>query len=497
MPRRLRRFLRNRSLGWHLAAALTLGLVARALCSWFVYGPQALDDYKHGVYPAYQFFAGLPVDLPDYRSHLLVWLLAGFVRVGSWFGAESALAQVRAMYFGLSLVSLLGIYGSYLFARSFRSRLFGASAIYLAALFPVMPFIGTRAFGEAVAMSLVLLAFGILEPLRRARSGSIMAWGLGFALLGAATLFRFHAGLLFVSYGVIVLVQRLPGAVTGALAGGIFTLAAQYAVDFLSGKPAFGTLLSYLRENEGGAAQYGVSPWYNTWLFILALTLPPFSFVLAPHLRALWRRHWPWLVPLLVYVGAHSLVPHKEERFLYPVVGLEMWAVAWLWSAGALDRYARKVFAPALFVIGAIGLLAVCLVNTQEGEIEPPAYAESRYHSVMYLDHGSLLGISRIRFYFLRPPSDIESVSKEDLNARRIDEALEAHSDINAVVLLTSAPDALNELHALEGIQTMESRCQTLRSAGSLIDRMIYALNPKHNERRRPTWYLVCARERA
>src|SRR5215475_13870531 len=107
MPRRLRRFLRSRSLCWHFTCALILGILTRALCSWFVYGPQALDDYKHGVYPAYQLFAGLPVDLPDYRSHLLVWLLAGFVRVGSWFGAESALAQVRAMYFGLSFVSLL------------------------------------------------------------------------------------------------------------------------------------------------------------------------------------------------------------------------------------------------------------------------------------------------------------------------------------------------------------------------------------------------------
>src|SRR4051812_9953700 len=108
----MRQFLRSKYLGWHLRLALGLGLLARWTCAFFVYGPQALDDYKHGVWPAYQFFAGLPLDLPGYRSHLLIWILAAFVKIASVFGAASALAQVRAMYFGLGAVSLLGIYGT-------------------------------------------------------------------------------------------------------------------------------------------------------------------------------------------------------------------------------------------------------------------------------------------------------------------------------------------------------------------------------------------------
>ncbi|MGE3760618.1 MAG: hypothetical protein AB7H97_22840, partial [Pseudobdellovibrionaceae bacterium] len=71
MPHWLRKYLNSADLRTHFIRALLVGAFLRILSSWFVYGPQALDDYKHGVYPAYLFFANLPMDLPEYRSHLL------------------------------------------------------------------------------------------------------------------------------------------------------------------------------------------------------------------------------------------------------------------------------------------------------------------------------------------------------------------------------------------------------------------------------------------
>ncbi|MGZ3721938.1 MAG: hypothetical protein ACXVA9_03345 [Bdellovibrionales bacterium] len=494
MPLWVRRFLSRRTLRSHLQIALIIGLVLRCLCAFFVYGPQALDDYKHGVYPAYQFFAGQVLDLPDYRSHLLIWILAFFIKVGSWFGVESALGQVRAMYFGLACLSLLGILGTYLFVKTFRSKLFAATALYLVAMFPLMPFISTRAFGEAVAMSFVMLGFGILENQRREKKVNLPLWTLGFACLGVATLFRFHVGLLFVTYGAVLIYLRCWTGVAGGLIGGLLTLAGEWLVDFLSGKPPFGTLFAYLEANEGGAKDYGVSPWYNTWLFVIALSLAPFSLVFIKKLKPLWKSQWPWLLPFLIYVLAHSLVPHKEERFLYPIVGLELWALAWLWASSAYFKLARKIYSPVLIGLSVPLLFVVCLVNTQEGEIEPPAYAESHYKNVVYLDHESLFGISRIQFYFLRPPSILEQVGTDDFNANKIDESLRNHREHKAVVLLTSISDVRDQLHALEGVRTTEAQCLSMRTSGSLIDRLLYALNPKHNQRRRPTWYLVCER---
>lgn len=497
MPRWMRRYLADSTLQTHFLRALLIGAVLRALSAWFVYGPQALDDYKHGVWPAYQFFAKLPLDIPEYRSHLLVWFLSVFVEIASWFGATSALAQVRAMYFGLGATSLLGIYGTYIYVRGFRSRLFGALALYLVAAFPLMPFVGTRAFGEAVAMPLVMLGLAIVDSVRRERRQAWPRfWFLGFLFLGIATLFRFHAGLIFVSYALILLAQRRWRGVAGAAVAGFVTLGLQALIDIGSGKAPLSTLLIYLGENEGGGAKYGVSPWYNPVLFVLALTLAPFSFVLYKALKGLWRKHWRVLTPFLVFLGAHCLVAHKEERFLYPILGLEMWALAYLWSANALNRWSRKIYSPVFIVLVFLALPMVTLVNTQEGEIEPPAYAQSRYGDVIYLDHLSLFGKSRFQFYFLRGTAKILSVERTDLNAHSVDAALGDGATYAAAVLLTSEPEARSQLELLEGISTIEATCGQMRSAGSLVDRLLYSLNPKHNQRRRPTWYLICERSK-
>jgi hypothetical protein len=494
VPRWLRRYLAEGNLKTHLTRALIAGGLLRLFSAFFVYGPQALDDYKHGVWPAYQFFAGLRLDLPDYRSHLLVWFLAFFVKIASFFGVESALGQVRAMYLGLGATSLLGIYGTYLYVREFRSRIFGALALYLVALFPLMPFMSTRAFGEAVAAGLVMLAVGCLESLRRSGSPSFWKWTGAFAILALAGLFRFHVGLVYLAYMAVLIYFKNWRALSASLAAGLLGIFGQALIDFLSDKGPLSTLFIYLAENEGGGARYGVSPWYNPWLFVLALSLMPFSFVFYKSLKPLWRKHWPMLVPFLVFVGAHSLAAHKEERFLYPVLGLEMWTVAYLWSANAFNKYARKIYTPAWIAICLLALPVVCFINTQEGEIEPPALMEARYRGVIYLDYNSLFGQSRFKFYFLRPPSELKEVEPEEFNAARVDEELARNPEQNALVMLTSDPEALIQLQALKGIKTMEAQCSDVSASGSLIDKLLYSLNPKHNQRRRPTWYLVCER---
>lgn len=495
MPIWLRRYLASASVKTHFYRALAAGALVRGLSAWFVYGPQALDDYKHGVWPAYQFFAKIPLDLPDYRSHLLVWFLSLFVEAASWFGASSALAQVRAMYLGLAFTSLLGIYGTYLYVRTFRSRMFSGLSLYLVALFPIMPFVSTRAFGEAVAMSLVMLGLGWLESVRRdRRTGSAGDWFAGFLFLGVATLFRFHVGLIYVAYGVILIARKMWRGVIYAALAGFVTLALQALIDYGSGKVPLGTLLIYLNENEGGGAKYGVSPWYNPLLMVLALTAAPFSIVLFRSAKNLWRAHWPAILPCAIFLTAHCVVAHKEERFLYPIIGVEMWALAYLWAANAFNPWARRIFSTPFLVLTALGLLVVCFVNTQEGEIEPPAYVESHFGPVIYLDHESLFGKSRFQFYFLRPPAKLQNIDRMDLNAHSVDEALASDPAFNAAVLLTSEPEARAQISALEGMVTLEASCGQMRAAGSLVDRALYGMNPKHNQRRRPTWYLICER---
>lgn len=492
----LKRYLRRHDLRFHFIVAIVLGFVLRSLTAFFVYGPQALDDYKHGVWPSYQMFKGLPIDLPDYRSHLLNWMLLLFLRVGSLFGVESALAQVRTMYFGLGLVSLLSLVGAFIYVRLRGSRQFGGLALYLLALYPLMPFLSTRAFGESVALPFVVLGLAICERSRQ-RSDSFFGMSFGFLLLGVAVLLRFQVGVISCVYLTFLLYERKWRLALATCVSGLILIGAQAGIDIASGKSAFGTLTAYLEENAGGAAKYGISPWYNTWLLVLALTLFPFSIVFFKRLKYVWSAHKPVVLSLLAFVTIHSIVPHKEERFMYPIVGVLLILLAYAWALNRHDRRTRTIYQPVFLFLCAIALPLACLVNSQAGEIEPAAIAEDRLGQVGYLDYQSLFGQSLIRDYFLRPPSEIVEVSMEDLTLSHAESLLDAHPDWKGAVFLTSAEEAFDRIRQLNDQRSPRLQCGDAQIASSAVDRILYRLNPKHNQRRRPTLYILCERSHA
>lgn len=491
------RYIRGRDFRFHFFWALLLAFLTRSICAYFVYGPQALDDYKHGVWPAYQFFVGMDSSLPEYRSFLLVWVLSAFVYTGHFLGLDSALAQVRWMYFGLGILSLTALWGTAIYYRALRKREEGILALYLLALFPIFPFIATRAFGEAVAMGFVLWGLGRLEATRIDSSSNWFNWTIGFFILGVASLFRFHCGLIYLVYAGCALVSlnsrrsRL-AAISGFLAASALSVTAQAMIDLLSDREPLSTLFVYLTENAGGAEKYGVSPWFNPLLFIAGLALIPFSLTLVRQWRSVLMEHWRIAIPLFIFVLAHCLVPHKEERFLYPIVGLVYWLFASAWWQGFDLKWVRRVLSPLVVFLVFVGTPIVITTNSQEGEIEPPAYVESHFKKAVYLDYKSLFSQSRFRFYFLRPPHELIEVPFEGLNLARGEEVLAQDPSVDAVVFITSEAKAFDQLATLSGIGGGRLACNKIRWAGSLVDRLIYRMNPKHNMRRRPTAYMVC-----
>ncbi len=493
MPKLLLRYIESHSLHYHLAVALLIGLALRLCSAWFVYGPQAVDDYYHGVLPAWQLFSHQAVTLPAFRSYLLVWLLSGFLEIAAPLGLHTGLVQVRAMYAGLGIFSLLAVGGTYLYVQRRGSHLFGALAIYLVALQPVMPFIATRAFGEAVALPLVVLGIALLEWPRSGRTRHELWWTFaGFLVIGLATLFRFQVGLIYVALGLVLLLERRWRPLAVVVVAGLLTLGMEIGIDLLSGRAALATLWSYLDANADGAAAFGVMPWYNTWLFILGLTLFPFSLVFWDQLGRLWREHRNLMIALLVFVAAHSLVPHKEERFLYPVIGLLWIALAALWSYVPRRRSVRWVYAPvfALFVLTAMPL--ALFNNTQAAGIVPFAKTLQRYPRAVFLDFDGR-GESLMQRFFLQPANPLLHPTLPP-GAQLVGDTLDRYPGYPAVVLLGSVPPTVTALRSLAGRSVAGAVCQPLEEAGSLTDRLLYRFNRKRNARRHSSWYLVCTR---
>lgn len=481
--------LSNFSIKQHLVLALVLGLVLRLLCAYFDYGPFALDDYLHGLIPSHLLVDYHIHDLPDYRSWLLVWILSAFLNIGKLFGVTEAVSEIRVMLVGLSFFSLIGIYGCYLYVKNFNDKLYATMAIYLVALFPIMPLISTRAFGEAVAMSVLLFGVGIAENARfNNKSCSLI---LGLFIMGLSCLFRFHIGLFWIGYAVCILIVNFRKSIVPIIVSGILLLISQALVDVLSNRAPFATVFSYLHINEGGAAGYGVTPWYSTWLLVLAFVLVPFSLGLFKNIKSLFKTHWVVFIPFLIFVIAHSMVPHKEERFMFPIVGVELMLFAWLWAYNYNAKaMSVKIFNYALFILGIPALFLVSFVNFQSGAIDPMFKSHADVRSTLVLADGWNTWNDFYKI-ILTPDSKVMEVNlSNNQDLQKISESFN-HS-YEQMVIVSSNPDLKDVFISIANKQYTNLHCGDINYASSLLDSVAYTLNPSHNKRRAPAMYIIC-----
>ena len=462
--------------------------ILRALCAYFVYGPQALDDYAHGLIPVLNWFHQGTLDLPDYRNPLLSYVLRAWLEVGRWLSIQALVDQIRWLGWGLSLLQMFGFYAVWkIFAReSERSQ---NLALFLYSSFIIMPFVATRAFGEAVALPFVLLGFMFLL-----NSVTLRSVFFGFFFIGIATLFRFQVGVLGVAALLWMLFQqRSMKMLVGAAIAGVVILLFQGVIDLSYDRAFLATLFNYFRVNEGGAAQYGVSPWYNTWLFPMMVFLFPISwpFFNKESWRAMWQKWSLPLVSVFVFILIHSLVPHKEERFLYPILGVLLMFLAFLWSKNWNHWWVAKILTPMLYALHGVGVFAVVLSNSQEGVVKPLAEAEKAFHKFVVLETKALLQESELRSMFLVRGSEELNVSADEVD-RRFMEKLFLEKDFAGALWITSEPEVAARYKFMQNTQEKLYHCGPVEEASSLIDGVIYRLNPKHNQRRRPSWYLLC-----
>ncbi len=480
---------KNFSLKQHLLCALFIGLVLRFLCAYSNYGPFALDDYLHGLIPAHLLVDYHIHELPDYRSWLLVWILSGFLMIGKLFGVINAISEIRVMLLGLSMLSLIGIYGCYLYVRNFNNKLFAVMAIYLVALFPLVILISTRAFGEAVAMSVLLFGVGLSEDGRFKNNLTILT--IGLIVMGIACLFRFHVGLFWISYIFCLLLINLRKYLFSAVIAASALLIMQAAVDILSNRQVFSTIFNYLHINEGGAAGYGVTPWYSTWLLILAFVLAPFSLGLFKNFKSLVKNHWLVLIPFLVFVAAHSLVPHKEERFMFPIIGVELMLFAWLWSFN-YDRHswAIKVFNYALAIIAIPATILVSSVNFQSGAVDPMFKSNADTIPTLVLADGWNTWDDFYKILLTPNSRVIQANLSNTTNLNKYTSIFT--SPYKQLIIVSSNPELKGQFLNFANKKYANLQCNNINYASSLLDSIAYKLNPTHNKRRAPAMYIVC-----
>lgn len=354
------------------------------------------------------------------RGWLLPSLMAAPVGLGDWVapGGTGAFVVPRlvAALASLSIVASAWCFGARI------SRTHAIIAAFVAAIWFEFISFAPHTLGEPLATAVILPAALLLTH----ASLSQRHLAVGGALLGLAFVFRFQ-------YAPAIAVLALGACwrhwrnLIPLVAGAFIALVFGGVADAAHGAVPFAWLIANVQQNllHDRAAEFGVTPaityLYSFWMM--------WSVALVPLLFAIWQgwRHAPLLLATAVAnIAFHSLIGHKEYRFIFLSVALFIIIAAlgsadwiqWLGANRAWRRWALPVVAGGWALIsGALAATGTMPDNWMRGTGAAQLATELRgdpalcglalYNTPFHLLPGRDLLVGRSPLYALYPADPI------------------------------------------------------------------------------------------
>lgn len=187
-----------------------------------------------------------------------------------------------------------------------------------------LPFLNVRFSSETWSGLLLLPVVAIAMKENR----NWQQAGLSGLLLGLGFLFRFQMGIAAVAVFLwLIVVKKMPAGKLIVMVGGfLLVVAVGTLVDRWFYDSWVFTPWRYVKINllEGVADTFGTAPWYYYLYYVFRFAFFPFGIVIILSFFVLvFKKPDSLLVwVILPFVVAHSCIPHKELRFLFPLVNL-------------------------------------------------------------------------------------------------------------------------------------------------------------------------------
>lgn len=280
------------------------------------------DEVFESLEPAHHLAYGFGVVTWEWRMGVRSWVfpafLAGVMRATDWMGPGS-FGYLWAITILLSTLSLTTVWFGFAWNQRARGIEAAVIAAWACAIWAPLVYFAPRAFNEVVAGNVLLpgLYLGVCGERPTERKRLFLAGlfcGLAMSLrmqlapaVGFALLYFCHSD------------WRRKGP--AVFAGFLLPVVAFGAVDAFTWSYPFQSFFLYFWVNviTGRSRAYGVQPWY-WYLLELAKYAGPMLFLALAGVRR--SRFLGWIV--LIMVASHSVIAHKEVRFLYPVMPILM-----------------------------------------------------------------------------------------------------------------------------------------------------------------------------
>jgi len=398
-------------------------------------------------------------------------------------GLEDPINQVRAIYAVLGIFSLFGVFIAYRIFMVIGDERKAVIAASLMGMHFAMPFLSTRALIESMAIPFFLLSLFYLIRYHIAE-GIGRKWDLSGATgwLTAASMIRFQSGIVLPAIFIIPFIHKKKKDLLFVLFAGLIYFVISGLFDLFLGKGFHGSLIAYLRYNLLYSSNYGVSPVLTYAISIFFLGFIPF--LIARYGSMNWREEYRPLLPAILYfslfIVVHSIIPHKEERFLATILPVLFILIT------PMIHYFLPIRSTPFRWSGAIALNGILLYFT----VFYPAEANNVNFIRFYNDHPTLTRL--ISFEDSMTDLPMNYTSRTELKGFRYATRFQTPVPLN--------PDCSEALIVRENLLPVASayvhfeKYHELIFLTSPLESLLLRLNPSGNVKRSPIHMFVPSR---
>lgn len=300
------------------------------------------------------------------RSSIQPFLCALFLKIWKWINIDNPFHQGFLLRLITGLFSVFCIRFFVNSCNKFVPQKFWKTFVVMSFFLWFLPFINVRFSSETWSGLFLLLGVGTI--LRGVKNYFLLGLILGFSFL-----FRFQAGIIIATIFLWFLIKnsvtvkqvsRLCFGFLAILFLGIF-------LDFLfyNNWTFTGWNYFYMAFLDINYLDFGVSPFYFYFKEVYRKAFTPFGvLIIASFIYALVKKRnhiVTWVI--FVFVLIHSAIPHKEFRFLFPIINFLPLLIIWFVTRlSALDFTLIKfsLFRAVLFVFFVMNLTSLTVAST-------------------------------------------------------------------------------------------------------------------------------------
>lgn len=461
---------------------MMLAIAVRGPAVLFAKGFSMHDDHFCVIEPAQRWVRGLEPPSPTtvtkrnliyVGAHLLVFRA---METMGWEDPQTKMYVVRALH---ALYSLLTVWFGMKLAAQFAPEAMRNAGLMLA-VFWLFPYMSVRNLAEYVCVPpLVMATYGV------ARASSPAAGRAGFlagVAAGGAFVLRYQTAAALVPLGLLLARRSRRGAAMFVIGSTVVAAVALGVIEWrVFGQP-FVTPRRYFLHNVAYVRSYVTNPWFTYVGTLVAAFIPPSSLLLLWGFLRSMRRAREVFWPTVVFLAVHAAIPNKQERFILPVsallvVGAMIGLAGWKPRRGAWGRVVRGLWVWFWVVNGLLLVLAVATYGKRSRVEAMRSLRAKGDVAALVVETPRASAPSLPLFYLGSWPQVYRLTGTTPVDSLR--------HEIESGGLPPDYVLFLGGEHLDERVRRVADSLGDLRAEAviqpSLVDRILFALNPRHN----------------